>query len=62
MGVKEQEVTPEKSLVDDLGADNEDTLELKMVLEDHFGFEVPDEDVERIRTVQHAIEYTLART
>lgn len=55
-------MTPEKSLVDDLGADNEDTLELKMVLEDHFGFEVPDEDVERIRTVQHAIEYTLART
>ncbi|MEE1746789.1 MULTISPECIES: acyl carrier protein [unclassified Streptomyces] len=61
LGVKEEEVTPEKSLVDDLGADNEDTLELKMALEDHFGIEIPDEEVQRIRTIQHAIDYTLAR-
>ncbi|MFJ2574721.1 acyl carrier protein [Streptomyces halstedii] len=61
LGVKEEEVTPEKSLADDLGADNEDTLELKMVLEEHFGIEFFDDEVERIRTVQHAIDYTLAK-
>ncbi|SCK51982.1 acyl carrier protein [Streptomyces sp. LamerLS-316] len=60
LGVKEQEVTPEKSLVDDLGADSEDTLELKVVLEDHFGIVIPDEEAERIRTVQHAINYAMA--
>ncbi|MFJ2510149.1 acyl carrier protein [Streptomyces griseoviridis] len=61
LGVKEEEVTPERSLVDDLGADNEDTLELKLALEETFGIEISDEEVERIRTVQHAIDYSMAK-
>ncbi len=51
------EVKPEASFVDDLGADSLDTVELVMALEEEFGIEIPDEDAEKITTVQHAIDY-----
>ena len=57
LGVKEEEVTSEASFVDDLGADSLDTVELVMALEEEFKIEIPDEDAEKITTVQHAIDY-----
>jgi acyl carrier protein len=57
LGVDEAEVTPEASFVDDLGADSLDTLELVMALEEEFGIEIPDEDAEKILTVNDAIKY-----
>jgi acyl carrier protein len=57
LGVEEAEVTPRASFVDDLGADSLDTVELVMALEEHFDIEIPDEDAEKIRTVQDAIDY-----
>ncbi|EAR23560.1 MAG: acyl carrier protein [Nitrococcus mobilis] len=57
LGVKEEEVTPEASFVDDLGADSLDTVELVMALEEEFECEIPDEEAERITTVQQAIDY-----
>ena len=57
LGVEESEVTPNASFVDDLGADSLDTVELVMALEEHFDIEIPDEDAEKIRTVQDAIDY-----
>ena len=50
LGVKPEEVTPEASFVDDLGADSLDTVELVMALEEEFGIEIPDEDAEKITT------------
>jgi acyl carrier protein len=50
LGVKPEEVTPEASFVDDLGADSLDTVELVMALEEEFGIEIPDEDAEKILT------------
>jgi len=57
LGVKEEDVTPEASFVDDLGADSLDTVELVMALEEEFETEIPDEDAEKITTVQQAIDY-----
>src|SRR5262249_9054617 len=57
LGVDEAEVTPSASFVDDLGADSLDTVELVMAFEEAFEIEIPDEDAEKIRTVQDAIDY-----
>lgn len=57
LGVKSEEVVPEASFVDDLGADSLDTVELVMALEEEFGIEIPDEDAEKIQTVGDAIKY-----
>jgi acyl carrier protein len=57
LGVDEGEVTPSASFVDDLGADSLDTVELVMAFEEAFEIEIPDEDAEKIRTVQDAIDY-----
>ena len=57
LGVKEEEVKAEASFVDDLGADSLDTLELVMALEEEFETEIPDEEAEKITTVQLAIDY-----
>ena len=60
LGVKEEEVKPEASFVDDLGADSLDTVELVMALEEEFDIEIPDEEAEKITTVQSAIDYVNA--
>ena len=57
LGVKEDEVTPDASFVDDLGADSLDTVELVMALEEEFNCEIPDEEAEKITTVQQAMDY-----
>ncbi|MCZ6499579.1 MAG: acyl carrier protein [Gammaproteobacteria bacterium] len=57
LGVKVEEVTNEASFVDDLGADSLDTVELVMALEEEFDTEIPDEEAEKITTVQLAIDY-----
>lgn len=57
LGVDEGEVTSSASFVDDLGADSLDQVELVMALEEAFDLEIPDEDAEKIRTVQDAIDY-----
>lgn len=59
LGVKE-EVSNEASFVDDLGADSLDTVELVMALEEEFEIEIPDEEAEKINTVQDAINYVKA--
>lgn len=60
LGVKEDEVSNESSFVDDLGADSLDTVELVMALEEEFETEIPDEEAEKITTVQQAIDYVTA--
>lgn len=57
LGVKEEDVKPESSFVEDLGADSLDTVELIMALEEEFDTEIPDEEAEKITTVQQAITY-----
>jgi acyl carrier protein len=57
LGVEEDEVTPEASFIEDLGADSLDIVELIMALEEEFGIEIPDEDAEKIATVKDAIAY-----
>ena len=57
LGVSADEVVPEASFVDDLGADSLDLVELVMVLEEEFGKEIPDEDAEKIQTVQDVSNY-----
>src|SRR5665213_1455542 len=57
LGVKAEQVTNDASFVDDLGADSLDTVELVMALEEEFEIEIPDEDAEKITTVQQAIDY-----
>ena len=62
LGVKDEEVKSEASFVDDLGADSLDTVELVMALEEEFGTEIPDEEAEKITTVQLAVDYINANT
>lgn len=57
LGVKEADVKSSSSFVEDLGADSLDTVELIMALEEEFDTEIPDEDAEKIATVQNAIDY-----
>ncbi len=57
LGVEESEVTDNASFVDDLGADSLDTVELVMALEEEFDIEIPDEDAEKIASVNDAISY-----
>ena len=60
LGVEEGEVTPSASFQDDLGADSLDIVELVMAFEETFEIEIPDEDAEKIKTVQDAINYVQA--
>ncbi|MEJ6113582.1 acyl carrier protein [Aeromonas salmonicida] len=60
LGVKEEDVKNPASFVDDLGADSLDTVELVMALEEEFDTEIPDEEAEKITTVQAAIDYITA--
>ncbi len=62
LGVKLEQVVPEASLIDDLGADSLDTVELVMALEEEFETEIPDEEAEKIRTVGQIMEYIKARS
>jgi len=62
LGVDEAEVTPTASFVDDLGADSLDIVELVMALEEAFELDIPDEDAEKILTVQQAIDYIQAHS
>ncbi|MDR3708514.1 MAG: acyl carrier protein [Capsulimonadaceae bacterium] len=57
LDVSEDEVTPQASFVEDLGADSLDVVELIMGLEEEFDIEIPDEDAEKIATVQDAVSY-----
>nr|WP_241755001.1 acyl carrier protein [Koleobacter methoxysyntrophicus] len=57
LGIDEDEVVPEASFIDDLGADSLDIVELIMAFEEEFDLEIPDEDAEKITTVKDAIEY-----
>ncbi|HLF09726.1 MAG TPA: acyl carrier protein [Gammaproteobacteria bacterium] len=61
LGLKADEIKNDASFVDDLGADSLDTVELVMALEEEFETEIPDEEAEKITTVQQAIDYILAR-
>lgn len=61
LGAKADEIKDDASFVDDLGADSLDTVELVMALEEEFETEIPDEDAEKITTVQEAIDYVKSR-
>ena len=60
LGVKEDQVTNQASFMVDLGADSLDTVELVMALEEEFKMEIPDEEAEKITTVQQAVDYITA--
>ncbi|MBH98463.1 MAG: acyl carrier protein [Rhodospirillaceae bacterium] len=60
LGIKADEINNDASFVDDLGADSLDTVELVMALEEEFETEIPDEEAEKITTVQNAIDYVNA--
>ncbi|MCU0651203.1 MAG: acyl carrier protein [Candidatus Omnitrophica bacterium] len=62
LGVKPEEVVPDASFVDDLGADSLDTVELVMAFEEEFGIEIPDEDAEKITKVADAVKYIDEKT
>lgn len=57
LGAKEEDVTPQASFIDDLGADSLDTVNLVMALEEEFETEIPDEESEKLASVQDAIDY-----
>ena len=62
LGIDEEEIKLEASFIDDLGADSLDIVELVMELEEEYGIEIPDEDAEKIKTVQDAINYIKEKT
>jgi acyl carrier protein len=62
LSVEESALVPEANLLDDLGADSLDVVELVMALEEEFGIEIPDDDVENIRTIKDVVDYVVART
>lgn len=62
LGVNEDQVLPEASFLEDLGADSLDTVELVMAFEEEFGVEIPDEDAEKITTVGQAIDYIKSKS
>ncbi|MBI1921103.1 MAG: acyl carrier protein [Geobacter sp.] len=62
LGVDEGQVTNDASFMDDLGADSLDTVELVMALEEEFDIEIPDDDAEKIQSVQDAIDYITEHT
>ena len=62
LGATEEQVTNDASFVDDLGADSLDTVELVMALEEEFECEIPDEEAEKITTIQQAIDYVNAHS
>lgn len=57
LGIEEAEVKPESSFIEDLGADSLDIVELVMAMEEEFSIEIPDEDAEKIKTVQDVVNY-----
>ncbi|MBR1486688.1 MAG: acyl carrier protein [Synergistaceae bacterium] len=61
LDVEEDQVTEDKSFVEDLGADSLDIVELIMGIEDEFGIEIPDEDAEKLTSVGEALKYTLEK-
>lgn len=61
LGVKPEEVTPQASFIDDLGADSLDTVELIMALEEEFNIEIPDEDAEKMTCVGDATNYIVTK-
>ncbi|MFQ5513799.1 MAG: acyl carrier protein [Myxococcota bacterium] len=61
LGVERANLVPEANLLDDLGADSLDIVELVMALEEEFGIEVPDDDVERMRTISDIVDYLRTR-
>ena len=62
LGVDEKQVKSEASFIDDLGADSLDTVELVMALDEEFDIEIPDEDAEKIASVQNAVDYIKGQT
>jgi len=62
LNLSKDQIKPEASFVDDLGADSLDLVELVMAMEEAFGMEVPDEEAEKLRTVKDVIEYVKAKT
>jgi acyl carrier protein len=62
LGVAPEEVVPEASFIDDLGADSLDIVELVMAIEEEFGLEIPDDDAEKLQSIGDAISYVEERT
>ena len=62
LGVSKEEIVPEASFIDDLGADSLDIVELVMAMEEEFDLEIPDEDAEKIQSIGDAINYVKERT
>jgi acyl carrier protein len=62
LGVSKEEIRPEASFIDDLGADSLDIVELVMAMEEEFDIEIPDDDAERIQTIGDALSYLKERT
>jgi acyl carrier protein len=62
LGVAKEEVVPEASFIDDLGADSLDIVELVMAMEEEFDIEIPDDDAEKIQTIGDAVSYIRDRT